>query len=113
MRVSQNKSRPEETPKTGFHKQPTKVFAAASKLKNHSMLRASSARVNTLSGCVLYLRKKPQLNELNSPHKIGCVLLACNLTTCSENALKPANALSLVVKAPKMYCCMVLRKFSA
>ena len=31
MRVSQNKSRPEETPKTGFHKPPTKVFAAASK----------------------------------------------------------------------------------
>ena len=30
MRVSQIKSRPEETPKTGFHKPPTKVFAAAS-----------------------------------------------------------------------------------
>ena len=33
MRVSQNKSRPEETPKTGFHKPPTKVFAAASKVE--------------------------------------------------------------------------------
>ena len=58
-------------------------------LKNHFMLRASSARVNTHSGVVLYLRKRPQLNKLNSPHKIGCVLLAFNLTTCSENALNP------------------------
>ena len=33
MRVSQNKSRPEETPKTGFHKPPTKVFAAALKVE--------------------------------------------------------------------------------
>ena len=33
MRVSQNKSRPEETPKTGFHKPPTKVFAVASKVE--------------------------------------------------------------------------------
>ena len=114
MRVSQNKSRPEETPKTGFHKPPTKVFAAASKLKNHFMLRASSARVNIIySGVVLCLRKRSQLNELNSPHKIGCVLLAFNLTTCSENALRPANALSLVVKALIMSCYMVLRKFSA
>ena len=32
IRVSQNKSRPEETPKTGFHKPPTKVFAAASEI---------------------------------------------------------------------------------
>ena len=31
LRVSQNKSLPGETPKTGFHKPPTKVFAAASK----------------------------------------------------------------------------------
>ena len=31
MRVSQNKSRPEETPETAFHKPPTKVFAAAPK----------------------------------------------------------------------------------
>ena len=113
MRVSQNKSRPEETPKTGFHKPPTKVFALLRKLKNHFMLRASSARVNTHSGVVLYLRKRPQLTELNFPHKIGCVLLAFNLTTCSENALKPANSLILLVKAPIMSCCMVLRKFLA
>ena len=33
MRVSQNKSQPEETPKTGFHKPPTKIFAAASKVE--------------------------------------------------------------------------------
>ena len=111
--VSQNKSRPEETPKTGFHKPPTKVFAAASKLKNHFLLRASSARVNIHSGVDLCLRKRPQLNELISQHKIGCVLLAFNLTPCSENDLKPANALSLVVKAPIMSFCIVLRKFSA
>ena len=33
MRVSQNKSRPEETPKTGFHKPPIQLFAAASKVE--------------------------------------------------------------------------------
>ena len=59
------------------------------------------------------LKSTSQLNELNSPHRIGCVLLAFNLTTCSENALKPASALSLAVKAPIMSCCMVLRNFSA
>ena len=31
--MSQNKSRPEETPKTGFHKPSTKVFAAALKVE--------------------------------------------------------------------------------
>ena len=57
------------------------------KLKNHFMIRALSARVNTHSGVVLCLRKRPKLKELNSPHKIGCVLLAFNLATCFENAI--------------------------
>ena len=113
MRVSQNNSPTEETPETGFHKHPQNFLPLLQKLKNHFMLRASSVRVNTHSGVVLYLRKTPQLNELSSPRKIGCVLLACNLTTCSENAIKPANALSLAVKATVMSCRMVLRKFSA
>ena len=112
LRMSQNKSLPEETPKTGFHKPPTKVFAAASKVEKPNYAPCLQCKGE---GVVLYLRKRPQLNELSSPRKIGCVLLACNLTTCSENALKPANALSLVVKALIMSCCMVLvlGKFSA
>ena len=113
MRVSQNKSRPEETPKTGFHKPPKKFLPLLQNLKNHYRLRASNVRVSTESEVVLYLRKRHQLNELSSPHNLGCVLLACILTTCSENALKPANALSLIVKASILSCCMVLRKFSA
>ena len=39
MRVSQNKSRPEEALKTGFHKPPTKVFAAASKVEKQFYAR--------------------------------------------------------------------------
>ena len=93
--------------------QPQKFLPLLQKMKDQFMLSAASVRVNSLSGVVLYVRKRPQLNELSSPRKIGCVLLACNLTTCSENALKPKNALSLFVEAPITSCCTVLRKFSA
>ena len=49
------------------------------------MLRASSVKVNTHSGVVLYLRKRPRLNEISSPRKIGCVLLACLPSNMKES----------------------------
>ena len=69
MRVSQNKSRPEETPKIGFHKPPTKVFAAASKVEKPIYDPCLECKGKQP------LWKRPQLNELSSPRKIGCVWL--------------------------------------
>ena len=60
MRVSQNKSRPEETPKTGFHKPPTKVFAAASKVEKP--IYAPCLQCNgkhPLWGCSVFKEKTP------------------------------------------------------
>ena len=113
MRVSQNKSRPEETPKFGFHKPPTKIFAAASKIEKPIYAPCLQLKGrHPLWSCSVFKKKTPTLRA-QFPRKIGYVLLAFNLTTFSENALKPANAPSLVVKAPITSCCMVLRKYSA
>ena len=70
MRVSQNKSQPETKNLSINHLQM--FLPLLQKLKNQFMLRASSVKVNTHSGVVLYLRKRPQLNELFSAQNRLC-----------------------------------------
>ena len=76
MRVSQNKSQPENTSKTGFQK-PTKKFCRCFKtLKTNFDAPYLKCRLKTHSGVVLSLMKRSLPNGRSSQLKIGCVLPA-------------------------------------
>ena len=62
-----------------------KFLPLLQKLKNHFVLLASSTSVHNHSGVVLYLRKRPQPNELNSPHKIFCLLATWLCFACLQH----------------------------
>ena len=73
MRVGQNKSRPEENPKTGSHKPRTKILPVLQKLKNRFMLFASSVIVSNHSG--VFLEKTPTQGAQFSAQ--NCLCFAC------------------------------------
>ena len=60
MLVSQNKLRPEGTPKTGYHKPPTNVFAAASKVEKRFYARCLQCKgKHLLWSCSVFREKTP------------------------------------------------------